>query len=200
MAQRDAGGARERTREFERLVVAALAEARAVQRHRYQQLRPVRPVDRDAFDHQGGEYAPGGEVGVELEARLEQVERMRIAERRPRRGKRWFGCEAFAAGRRGDCQRQRAARAAGMVGQQVADAAGAEVAIRRTGRAAEQAAWRQGKADEAPCDSVNRDAPVQVDSPLHGPETSRSRRSRRDEALTASVPAPRHPHFTRTRA
>jgi len=84
-------------REFERLVVTALAKARAMQRHGDEHDGSSRLIDMRALDHQLGEHAARSEIVAELETRFEQIERVRISEWNPGRSERRRALHALAA-------------------------------------------------------------------------------------------------------
>ncbi len=163
--QRNAQGAGQWPGQLKRLVVAALAQALPMQGHAEQSLgqRCWRPLGR-CVDHQGGKQSPGSQVALELEARFEQIQRMRIAKRSPGRGKRRFALEADAATLGGMLQRQGTTCATAMIPRQVGMAARAEIAPVRAVRSAEQAARRQYRGDYRADGRVNLSPPFQVDS------------------------------------
>jgi len=83
------------------LVVAALAQARRMQRHRHEYRRQRRRQHRDRFAPEFGQHAAGREAAPEFQPRHQQVEWMRVQERGKRGRERWLPLQAFAASRRG---------------------------------------------------------------------------------------------------
>jgi hypothetical protein len=145
-AQRQAQLARQRPRQFQHLVVAALAQAAAVQRHG--EDLPRQGHGTGLAPPQAGQHAPGGQVGAELEARFQPIQRPAVAERRPRRIPRRQMALALAAQRGGRGQRQGAAGATAPVARQFVAAVGAQIHAVRARRAAQQAAQGQQPAQQ----------------------------------------------------
>jgi hypothetical protein len=111
-----------------------------VQGHRQQRLRPLRRVQRPL--HQRGQQLAGGQVGVELEARQQAVDREFVAEGRVRAGEgRRLGQATRAVEAGGE--RQRAAQAGRLVPGQLLAAPRAQVQPVDARLAADQAAGRQ---------------------------------------------------------
>ena len=151
--------------QLERLVVATLTQALAMQGHADESLRPCwGSALCQCFDHQGGKQSPGGQITMELEARFEQVERMCVSEWRPGRGKGRFTLEADAALIGRMVERQGATRATTGVQRQIGPASAAQILPARTFGSAKQAAWRQHGGDQRTESNVNLAHPFQVDS------------------------------------
>ena len=151
--------------QFQRLVVATLAQALRVQGHADQLLRQGRRGTLgQRLDHQAGKQSPGGQVALELESRFEQVQWMSVAKRCPGGGEWRLTLEADAAAIGRVLQRQGAARATAMVPRQIGMAACTQVAPLRTVRSAEQAARRQHRGNHRAEGRVNLLTPFQVDS------------------------------------
>ena len=141
---RDAGAATDIPGQFQRLVVAATAQAVTVQGHRHDQVRPRHRPLLQAGHKQVGQAASGRDIAIELEPRHQAIQRPGIAAGGKRRIEWRLVAQAAAAHRFGAEQGFGAARAGRFIGPQIAPAAGTQRARPGIGRgAAQHAAWRQ---------------------------------------------------------
>ena len=189
-AQRHPECAGERPRQFQRLVVAALAQAAAVQRQGGQGFGAFGVGQ--AGCHELRQQAPRGKVGVELQSRHQAVERRGIPERgdapclrrrtaqagpardmRDRRhadaGRTHLRRGRFA-GRHG--HRQPATDARLPIPWQCIGAGPAQVQSKVAGFAAEQASGAPDAAGQPGTEAVNRERGAQVDSLGHAFQTA----------------------------
>ena len=155
-AHRQAAQPREAARELQGLVIAALAQACRVQRHRHQGLWPVLRVQRPVRER--GQHGAGGEVAVELEPRQQPVDGKFVAQRalHPLQRRRRQPAQPADGLRPG--QGQPAAPARVLVPRQVGAAVRAQVQPVAAEAAADHAGRRQQRAAGGGADCA----------PLHG--------------------------------
>jgi len=178
-AERQRESLRERSRELDRLVVAATAQARAVQRHRYQRIGPRRGCA--SFQHQLREQPSCGKVMVELEAGDPTVDRERVEERSHDMGEGRPHAPARIAAeidRVRRPQRQSASRAGRADARQGGIAGGTQIPAAGAVLAAALAARSPGRPSplrrhrRSPGPVVNRKLHREVDRVRHGFQTA----------------------------
>lgn len=180
-AERQREFTREGLCEFERLIVAAAAQARAVQWHGHQRFGSRRR--RAGVQHQLREQPADGEIVMELETREPAVERRLIAERgdhaRERRRRAAAGVAAEGCGT--TVQRQATGDTGGADPGQGGVAGGTQIAVGGTALAAALAARApRGPRPASPSPTrrlarafaVNRKLPLKVDTIRHGFQTA----------------------------